>query len=670
MLAVVLYHLQFSLIPGGFVGVDVFFTISGYLIGSIVFEQLRNDNFSIGDFYYRRLRRLFPAYVAMVLATSAIGWFVLLPAEYGAFGKSIVATSTYLSNVLFYMEAGYFDVGSKMKPLLHTWSLAVEEQFYLVFPALGLLAYKYLRSRFFLFFTVLGVISFALACTFIDQDGSAVFYLYPFRAWEMFVGVALAAARLPAPSSRSLSTCIGCIGILSVILPMFLYSTATQFPGLSALPVCVGTALMIYACSHKNVLSEVLSLRLPVFFGKISYSLYLWHWPIVVLYTYAYGDLELTDKIGLLVFVIIVSVISWRFIEAPFRTARKSRFSATKRGTFTSVFATSAGLIVLGFFLLRSDGVPDRLDKDTAAIADVATDFFKDWSDCYGENNSWLPGIEHCTIGTPMDADSFLLIWGDSHAFALKPALDEFVGDNDLHAVVAWRGGCPPVWGLDKSESASSAIEDRACTEQNQRVKQLVTENLKIDSIVLVGRWSYYMHGGGIGIDDHNHIELTPIETSVATGVADEDLFLFAFQNTIQKLNDHGFNPFVVEQPPEFPYLSSSLIARGLFTGQIDYQQTLDEVGVIPYHVVIKRQGRFMALMEELDSSGSATALNTHSYFCTQSECNALYGNKLAYYDNNHIAGSTATSLEHVFTPVVSGERPRTSKIETHHDQQ
>jgi peptidoglycan/LPS O-acetylase OafA/YrhL len=656
VLAVVLYHLQFPFIPGGFVGVDVFFTISGYLIGSIVFAQLGSGSFSVTDFYYRRLKRLFPAYAVVVLATLAASWYILLPADFVGFGKSILATSVYLSNVLFYLEAGYFDVGSKAKPLLHTWSLGVEEQFYLVFPALALLAWRFLRERVLVFFSLAALVSFGLATTYMSRDPSAVFFLHPFRAWEMFLGVMLAAVRFDPPRSRSVSLGLAILGMVAIAVPMLTYNSATPFPGMAALPVCLGTALLIYACSSTNAMTKALSRPVPVFFGRISYSLYLWHWPIVVLYTYTQADdLSLPEQLSLLTVSIALAVFSWRFVETPFRMAESDDQYKARKRTFLAVGVTSLALFSVGYTVWKSEGAPNRLDPMTAELASISADFFKDWTDCYDDDNNFLPGVEFCALGHPMQSEDYVLIWGDSHAFAFHPGMKLFFDRHGLDAIVAWRGGCPPVWDIDKDESVASAIEDEACTKQNDQIKRLVNGENSISGVVLIGRWSYYINGAGLGIDARNRIELSTRNDDRDMFRSQSQLFLKRFSQTVAELNSHGLKPFIVEQAPEFPYLSSRDIARGVFSGQLDYDQTMRDVGDTAYETIHRRQNEMNTVLGQLSASESAVILNTHRYFCGAERCRAELEGTLAYFDNNHLAGRAAEKLENIFLPVAGG---------------
>ncbi|HET8704783.1 MAG TPA: acyltransferase, partial [Pseudomonadales bacterium] len=242
--SVVLYHFGIAGFGGGYVGVDIFFAISGYLIGSIVFTQLGKNKFSFSNFYIRRIRRLFPASFAMTVFALLVGYRLLLPAEFRELGQSILASTLYMSNVLFYMKAGYFDSASHMKPLLHTWSLSAEEQFYLIFPLAAWLCYRYAKRAMVAFFSIACLASLIAAAVYIHKDQSAVFYLYPFRAWEMFIGVVVGISKVSfgkLNENRLSSNGLALIGLALVCYPILFYTKDTLFPGLAALSPCVGT---------------------------------------------------------------------------------------------------------------------------------------------------------------------------------------------------------------------------------------------------------------------------------------------------------------------------------------------------------------------------------------------------------------------------------------------
>jgi peptidoglycan/LPS O-acetylase OafA/YrhL len=297
VVAVVLYHFGLPGLGGGFAGVDVFFVISGYLIGGILWREAEaTGRISLARFYIRRVKRLAPAFFAMVLAVSLVAWLVLLPFELRGYGKSLIAATVFLSNVLFYRDAGYFDTGAETKVLLHTWSLSVEEQFYIFLPLVCLLLLRWKR-------VFLGALWLCFAASLASSvwltptHQTATFYLFPFRAWELLAGVLLAIhshGRAPLKAGAWVSW----LGLALVVGSLVMIDAARGFPGWQVLFPVLGTVLLLANGQAGNAVNAALSLRLPVFVGKISYSLYLWHWPVFVLSLYWRGACPSSYKVG------------------------------------------------------------------------------------------------------------------------------------------------------------------------------------------------------------------------------------------------------------------------------------------------------------------------------------------------------------------------------------
>ena len=654
VVSVVLYHFGIIGFSGGYVGVDIFFAISGYLIGSIVFKQLDRQQFSFSTFYIRRIRRLFPAYLVVIVVTYGLSYWLLLPGDFREFGQSIVAATVYASNILFYMETGYFDAASHLKPLLHTWSLAVEEQFYLVFPLLAWLIFRYAKHLAVVLFAVLCLASFIAAVIFIKYDHSAVFYLYPFRAWEMFLGVLLAAVAPRSIGNAATNNFLATAGLAAMLLPIALYTHETTFPGLAALPPCLGALLIIYTGStHRGWVYQLLATKPFVFIGKISYSLYLWHWPLFVLYSYTREDpLTTYDAVLLIAATLIFSIMSWKFVETPFRTPGTSRFSG-KIPSFAATALASALCIAVGLQIHITNGMPSRLSPELAHLATLADGFNNDWSNCVTQDNPDFPGLEHCTVGNPVTAKNMLLVWGDSHAPALKKGFGDLANDYHQDALIVWRGGCPPVWGIEKDESGSSAIEDQRCTTQNNGVRELIDNNKNIKAVVLVGRWSYYLNGGGVGIDNHNKIVITPIDQNIDPTLSQQELFLTSLKDTVTTLINQNLKVFIVEQPPEFANYHSRSIARALKNGSADYTETLALFSNENYADITRRQLPMKNFLTEAVKDINLEILPTHSYFCNDVKCSLLLDGRPAYYDNNHISVDTSLKINRLFTPVM-----------------
>lgn len=652
---VILFHYGVVGFAGGYVGVDIFFVLSGYLISSIIFAQTGQGRFCFSNFYFRRIRRLFPVYLVVMLATFVVAFAYLLPRDFREFGQSLFASTVYISNVLFYMEAGYFDTASHLKPLLHTWSLSVEEQFYVVFPVVAWLCGRMSAKGLFILFGALTVASLVAAASYIETDNSAVFYLYPFRAWEMFFGTLLATGFIPALRSVIWNNVLAALGLIMLLGSTFLYDESTLFPGLSAIIPCLGTVLLIHSGSgHQGWIHQILATKPMVFIGNISYSLYLWHWPVYVLYVYNKPEgVSVSDTLVMAVTTFVLSVLSWKFVETPFRHGRV-KFSDNHKSVFAATAVFSVIFMAAGFYLHKSAGMPQRLDDRTAAFASAAGDLFGDLDGCVEENNDRLPGLGHCFIGDPLHAETFTIIWGDSHGGAYKRGYTKAVEGKDQNALLVWMGGCPPVFGISKDEFVSSKAIDDQCAVRNKAFEAfLQKEKSRIDAIVLVGRWSYYLTGEGTGVDSQNWIKLWP-ESGKPSDVKNQtEFFVSSMRNTLEQLHGEGFKVFIVEQPPEFSQFLARTLAIGLMNGSSDFDESVATIGKEDYSKVLARQGAIQPLFNDVEQKGIATLLRTHHYFCDQTSCSVMRDNLPHYFDNNHVSSTGAANISDMFSPVV-----------------
>lgn len=654
VLLVIFFHYGYSGIQGGFIGVDVFFVLSGYLIGSIVFEQLRKTEFTFSDFYFRRVRRLFPAYTIVISLTLLVSYYLMLPVDFREFGQSLLASSIYFSNVLFYLEAGYFDTASHLKPLLHTWSLSVEEQFYLVFPLVAWITYKLSKLNLLIFFGGLSLLSFFAAILYINSDVSAVFYLFPFRAWELLLGTVLAIGFFKPLNSIAMININSFIGLILILVPGFLYTSETLFPGVAALAPCIGTALLIHGGTRESGwVQGFLSIPAVVWIGKISYSLYLWHWPVYVLYNYGkVTPISFLDQIVMLLITFIGAFLSWKFVETPFR---RGTFSLARRkiGIFFLGAFVTAVFVMVGFYIHITNGVPTRLNPTTTVYAQAANDLFGDLSDCEEESNSVWPDISYCEIGDISNAKQYTLVWGDSHGGMFKRGLETQFKENGYSALLAWTGGCPPVFGVQKDESVSPKSVDSLCTTRNNAVRTLIKTDPRITSIVLIGRWSYYMTGKGTGVDQVNKIRVWP-ENSETVVIDQAEYFSLAIMETISYLNQENKKVFVVEQPPEFPHFQSRPLAISLMKNQSLSKGNLERLTTVSYSDVMLRQGSIQQQFSRAESEDLISVLNTHRYFCDDVSCNLIWDDMPLYFDNNHISSLGSMKTRDMFDPIVT----------------
>ncbi|WP_191060822.1 acyltransferase family protein, partial [Geminicoccus harenae] len=480
---VLAFHAGVDLFQGGFVGVDVFFVISGYLITSIVMTELAEGRFSIAEFYKRRILRIVPALTVVLLATAAVACIVMLPNEFRETGRSVVAASLFVSNVFFWQTSGYFDGPADQKPLLHTWSLAIEEQFYLFFPILLLVLHRWLRGHLAVTVAVLVALSFLLGVLRLPAAPSTTFYLLPTRAWELGIGALLAICPLPRLGQRTRETG-AVLGLLLLLYAVFGLSPADPFPGWNALWPCLGAALII-ACAEATRTGQLLGTRPFVAIGAISYSLYLWHWPLIVFYRLLHGQ-ELTpvESAGLIAASLLLATLSYRFVETPFRTPALRR---TRSGpVLASCAAVIAASVALGASVDRFGASWRQYPAEVVRIAHYA-----DYHALPDYRYQFRPG--QCLIGAQLDAD---LPFRPEQCLEPDPARPDYLVVGDSHAAHLWRGlslTFPDIHFLQATATGCRPLHggpgEARCTELIRQVFDDFLPKTRLDGIILAGRW-------------------------------------------------------------------------------------------------------------------------------------------------------------------------------------
>ncbi len=357
---VILFHAGFEWLKGGYVGVDIFFVISGYLITTILLQEQQKGTFSILNFYERRARRILPALFIVLLVCLPFAWFWLLPHELKDFGKSLIAVVTFVSNILFWLETDYFTADAELIPLLHTWSLAVEEQFYIIFPLfLALFAGKK-KVAMAVVVSLIALLSLGLTEWGWRYFAEGNFYLIPFRAWELMIGALTAFYLFYKPQPEGFICHIGSLmGLVLILIAILFLDKTMPFPSVYALAPTVGTALIILFANNHTLVNKLLSFKLFVMIGLVSYSAYLWHQPLFIFARAYHMDMPSAPVMaGLSVLSVLMAYVSWRYVEAPFRN--KQRF--TQKQIFSLSLAVGLLFIVIGAALVISDGAMFRYE--------------------------------------------------------------------------------------------------------------------------------------------------------------------------------------------------------------------------------------------------------------------------------------------------------------------
>lgn len=525
VIPVILYHAGFQWLPGGFIGVDVFFVISGYLITTILINELDQGKFSIINFYERRARRILPALFVMMVVTIPFAYAYLLPDDMRSFWRSVLSVCFFVSNYLFSYESGYFAPDVELKPLLHTWSLAVEEQFYVIFPVLLFVLWRFGKSLTFFIILFIASISFMHADKGSIVDPTWTFYSITSRAWELAIGVAAAfyfRSGFSIHRNKYLSNALGLLGISMIVYGMLYITKQTPFPGRYALLPTIGAFLIIVFSNAHNVSGKLLSLKPVVFVGLISYSAYLWHQPMMAIARHKYVvEPPVHIMVSICIATIFVAWLSWKYVEAPFR----SKNGFTKSQIFKMSGAGSALFILLsliGFnssFLNRFDGNPKYDD-----VANRLRGNFGLSKQC---EKQFYHSRECLTADHPE-----ILLWGDSYAMQVAGLITS--SKPDVRMIQATISQCAPILGASDTKSIYGAKE---CIEANDKVMSMMRSTPSIKYVVIASPFERLADGGSIVLRDGEVIK---------DGSAE---FTKLFKDTIAQVKDAGKIPVVVAPP-------------------------------------------------------------------------------------------------------------------------
>jgi peptidoglycan/LPS O-acetylase OafA/YrhL len=622
VLVVLLFHARLGPFPGGFVGVDVFFVISGYLITSIILAEIEAGTFSIVHFYERRVRRILPALFTVIAASIAIGWFVLAPRDYMEFALSAAAAAALYSNFHFNTRAGYFAPAAETQPLLHTWSIGVEEQFYLLAPLVILLLAGRLRLVLLPAVAGLGLVSLAVAAYGVEQEWSSAFYLLPARAWELLVGVALAFGLAPRLASRGLRNAAGLAGLACIATAALLYRSGMAFPGFAALIPCLGTALLIESGREGDTLTHRLLAAPPlVYLGRISYSLYLWHWPLLVFAEYelgaAFGD---HHRLAVLALSVALSVASYTFIEQP---VRRRQVLAGRRGVFAAALGGLLACLGATELIRSTRGLPGRLSPEAAAFARAAPDKSQLRDICAGRAAAFDgEDTRGCEIGARREGPASFVLYGDSHAAAVSHVVSEIAAGMGLKGYAVLTGGCPPLLGLERV----GARTFRKCIPPGRQIARIAADPA-VRNVIVVGRWGLYAEGQSSPNETGSNVRRFVAGDQDANRAAFRDLLT----SSVEQLAHGGRTITLVGPVPELPFNLPAAMTRAAMR---DRRQDFS----LPYADFEQRQRSVFAALGELARRPGVRVLYPHRLLCSPERCRTVDEGRLLYFDDDHLS--------------------------------
>lgn len=659
---VILFHLGLEWIPGGFVGVDVFFVISGFLIASVIAKELDSGNFSILRFYERRIRRIFPALFLVMAAVVIGGLLFFTPTDLNDTGKSAFAATFFASNFLFWWETGYFDASAYSKPLLHTWSLAIEEQFYIFLPLVlmvaalgGVGAWR----RMGLWVTALTILSFLTSAVFTSRWPEAAYYLLPFRAWELGVGAMLALNMVPRMTSAWQRNVFGFIGFAVLLGSVILIDKSMSFPGTLALMPVLGAALLIQAGRDgTHVIGHILSARVPVLIGKMSYSLYLWHWPIIVFFIYYTYDFPgFLQEMLLLVVVFGAAWFTLKYVEQPFRYASRD---GRRWPAFLGAGGTMVVVAGVGALISLLDGFPGRLSPEALAVAKLNTDRYGGFRECFAdkmEDKTWL---EPCVYGATDQSGSIqIALWSDSHGPSFLPGLEKAAAAYGQRVALYGHDGCPGVVGLEVYWAGT----EHSCNEFIDDTFHAIVGDPDISLVIYAFRAPLYTQGWvryGFAERDRNPLEIGTVAGPLADPLQRMPFFMENFEKTIHLLEEGGKTVAVIYPMPESGIGVPAKVIRADVRGAKAERVTLDR------SYFDARSGAIIKGFDEIASRTRMIPIRADEKFCDPQVCNLTLNGTPIFSDNNHMSRPVAEQLTAIFSPVL--ERLETGKVAAKND--
>ena len=650
---VILFHAGFSTFSGGYIGVDVFFVISGYLITSILSTDLQGNQYSMIAFYERRARRILPALFMMLVVSLLLAYVMLNPADLREYAKSLLGSVLFLANITAYLQSGYFDAASDIKPIMHLWSLAIEEQYYVVFPVLLAFLWRMGRPLLVGVMVLLCGLSLWTAEVKLNKDQSVAFFYLHSRAWELGVGALLALivhfrSNELSSARGTLRQWLAVLGLCLIVYAMVMFDKGTRFPGFSALMPVIGTGLVLIFATRETWVGRILSFRPIVALGLLSYSAYLWHQPIFAFARYRNPNhLETPVLLCLIVLTLTVAYVSWRFVETPFRKADQ----VSRRAIAGLSFGGIALFGAIAFAVNAKQGFPERYPKELASAFDPHK--VKEGKFCDFKKLSVWDDIDFCTLGDT-DARSTVVLYGDSHASSLIGELDEELKRRGVKGLRVRLLNCEhSVPGMFSGSPNPSAIrETQKCLANFEHFVDYVSAH--VDAVLVSIRWTsklypvkgvlneYSFDNKEGGVEMHKNPAPSFAQNPGKEWVNDGDAKKEAVWKFLRRLQSTDKPVWVVYPIPEVGWdLPRYNFATYLQTGEVP-------ADISTSRALYRERNRFV--IEVLDDArlNGVERIHPDDYLCNVGDgtrCMAQVNWQPYYYDSNHLASAGARPI-------------------------
>ncbi len=637
VLPVIMFHAGFTLFSGGFVGVDIFFVISGFLITSIIASEISQNNFTFLRFYERRARRILPALFFVIACCFPFAWLWTFPVQAKELSASVVSVVFFASNIFFWMKDGYFSEASELRPLLHTWSLAVEEQYYLLFPPFLLLLWRYGRNRLFLIISILALGSLLLTELGWRFKPSANFFLAPTRAWELLAGSLCALFAFNKQPLRN--NFLSSFGLALIVFAILRYDNSTPFPSSYALAPVMGACLILLFGNTGTAVAWLLSRQVLVALGLISYSAYLWHQPV-----FAFARIHSIfppnslTMASLACLSLILAFITWKYVESPFRSKRSSFVRGT--GAMFSVTAAFAVTFVcIGLAGYFTNGFPQRVPADAMISASAANDIGAFREACLnGPTIDEVEPMGACHLGVKGAKPDFI-VWGDSYAAAIADGIDRAAEQANRAGVVIGLHSCPPLLKAGGWWTQTAA----RCADFQQEMPSII-DKLGVKTVILHAAWT--------ALDKPQYIK--SIDKDDEDGVA---AFTSPLMKTLNALSSRGVKIVIIGSPPT-PGVSlpNALAKLALWGDRSEFnirksQYLYDNRSALKLFTsaAVKQYVKFIDLADQ---------------FCKSDRCDLSHGRVPLFFDAGHLTKSASLELSPflaraIFSPQ-NAEAPQT----------
>ncbi len=638
---VVLYHFGVPGFSGGFIGVDIFFVISGYLISGMIWTEICAGRFSVIGFYERRGRRIFPALITVLIVSFMLGFILFAPDTVKELGYEISQSASFTINLLFSHKADYFATTSATKFLLHSWSLAVEEQFYLFVPLLLMILNRQRSNIRLLRAELLGILALSLGISayWAMSQPSSGFYLLPSRGWELLCGSLLAMGKFGSLSS-GYGEAIATLGTVALVVSFLIFTSATPWPGIAAVLPCVGTAAIIWAGEGNTlpIVSRLLGIPLAVGIGKISYPLYLWHWPVLVAFRVEiFREPTVAEAGALILLSVVLAVATMILIEAP---VRSRRVLSTRRQLLPLSVVMLLVCYIAGRFTYTHQGLPWRFSAESLANsgwADPQTSWKVRWYDgyqryCEGGHFDAIFSGSACRFGAKADGKSpDFALWGDSHAEAILPALNLMAQRYGVTGQIFFHHSCMPLLAIGE------AGDD--CDNFNRAAAESI-QTQRISHVFLVAQWSSadQLTIPVIGPSKSNE----PMRRALETDREAQTML----SDTLKTLRNAGSKVYIVQDNPIQPYDVADVVI--VATSQ---HRSIDGLGV-EKDVATYKASKVDMDFRRAEDLGQISYVETRDLLCPASFCPIAKNGLAIYYDTNHLSSFGASILAPALDPI------------------